>query len=545
LVGWMTIAPEPRTDVVVRPAAALAARPRLFAALEQAFPARFVPWRAAGVVPGAPVVTIVERGALADDGAGDPGAGPAFTVFGAPRGAGEPEPSAVVLGDGPHVEASVRGITLHDRLAGPALVAGDGRDDVLAAAPDGPVWVRRRGDAPAHRVRAVLPELAEDEVLYALLSRRAIAAVALVHFLREHCGDAGRARRRPRAAFVFDDPNLRRRSYGYIDYRRLVEHADTHGYHVAMAMIPLDAGRAHRATAALFTGRADRISLVVHGNDHIHQELLGHDDAGRALAVAAQALRRVERFERRSGVRVDRIMMPPHGRCSEAMSRALAAVGFDALSAIHPLPWTAERPIAPPLAAWRPAEFVGGCAVIPRTPLTSTIADLALRAFLDHPMVVYGHHEDLAGGLEPLVEAAARVDRVGDVQWTSVGAIGRSNADQRLAGATLCVRPYSGVVSVDVPDGASELAVAEPEQAGDERVLTGWSLDGGPVRGFAETAPLTRGGGHEVRLHVADAVDPAAVPAPAWRPWPKLRRAGTELRDRALPLQRRLSARRS
>jgi hypothetical protein len=48
------------------------------------------------------------------------------------------------------------------------------------------------------------------------------------------------------------------------------------------------------------------------------------------------------------------------------------------------------------------------------------------------------------------------------------------------------------------------------------------TLDGGPV---------------EVRLRGARDVDAGQVDAPAWRPWPKLRRAGTEMRDRALPLR--------
>jgi len=55
--------------------------------------------------------------------------------------------------------------------------------------------------------------------------------------------------------------------------------------------------------------------------------------------------------------------------------------------------------------------------VIPRIPLTSSDADLALRAFLGHPLIVYGHHEDVAAGLEPLADVAARVNRLGDVRW--------------------------------------------------------------------------------------------------------------------------------
>ena len=62
-------------------------------------------------------------------------------------------------------------------------------------------------------------------------------------------------------------------------------------------MIPLDAGRPHRAAAALFRERPDRLSLVFHGNDHIKGELMAPHDAGRrargggAGAAPGRALR--------------------------------------------------------------------------------------------------------------------------------------------------------------------------------------------------------------------------------------------------------------
>jgi hypothetical protein len=462
---------ESRRAVAVTPASAYAARPRLFAALEAAFPVRFVPWTGDDGEVDA-VLAIAPDGTLEEL---SPSGLPTFVVHGAAPASGEPAATAVTFADLPAVDPTVRAIVLHDRLVG--VPPSDEGADVLAHAADGPVWTRTRAQAPAgpvHHVRAVLPELAEDEVLYALLSRRALASVALVHFLRELISGRLPQRRSLHAAFVFDDPNLRWRSYGFIDYRGLVAHADAHGYHVAMAMIPLDAGRAHRPTAELFATRSDRLSLVVHGNDHVRHELLGPSERDAALTLAAQALRRIERFERRSGAVVDRVMMPPHGRCSEAMARALAAVGFDALCAIHPLPWTAEPPTSPPLAAWRPAEFVGGCAVIPRTPLTSTPADLALRAFLDHPLVVYGHHEDVADGLERLAEVAACIDRLGDVRWMSVGEIGRLNFNARMLGSTLHVQPYSGRLTVSVPDGAEGLTVQAPLEAGRWRRAAVW-----------------------------------------------------------------------
>ena len=117
-----------------------------------------------------------------------------------------------------------------------------------------------------------------------------------------------------------------------------------HGYHASMAMIPLDAGRPHGPTVSLFRRRRDRLSLVFHGNDHVKQELLRPRAPDDALAMAAQAMRRIERFERRCGLPVDRVMTPPHGLCSESVTQALAAVGFDALCAIHPIPWTGAPP---------------------------------------------------------------------------------------------------------------------------------------------------------------------------------------------------------
>jgi hypothetical protein len=522
--------PDPRITVAIAPAGALTARPRLVAALEAAFPVRFTEVGAGGAEPAALVLVDADpASAVAPVGA----TGLRTLVVGDSTAADASFSEVTLAADAP-VDRRVQDVTLRDRLLGGPL-AGDGA--VLAAAGATAVWRRDDGAVAIDRVRCALPELEPGQVLYALLSQRAIATVALIHFLREVCAPVAWTAPPLRAALVFDDPNLRWRRYGFVDYPALVAHADEHGYHAAMAMIPLDATRAHRPTAALFARRADRLSLVVHGNDHLRKELLGPQDDATALALAAQAVRRIERFERRTGLAVQRIMMPPHGLCSEHTARALSAVGFEALSAIHPAPWTEERPAAPELVAWNPAEFIGGCAVIPRDALTSTVADLALRAFLDHALIVYAHHDDVAGGLEPLAEAAARVNRLGDVRWTSVGEIARSNAVARVDAGRLVVRPFSRRVDVDVPADATTLTVAAPSPIGGALELRGWSIDGGTVQSF--DAPLeVEPGRAQIRLHGTRDVDPHTVAAPAWRPWPRLRRAGTELRDRAVAFGR-------
>ncbi len=452
------------------------------------------------------------------------------------------------LTDAAEVDPRLRGTILEDVLAAPLGQPGD-HHAVLAAAGGEPVWTLACGTAPVHTVRVALPELADDEVLYRLLSKSPLSAVALIQFLRGLVnGASAGASPRLRATFLFDDPNLRRAGYGHINYALLADHAEAHGYHASMAMIPLDAGRPHAPTAELFRRRPERLSLVVHGNDHTKNELLAVRDHGAARAIAGQAMRRIARFERRAGLSVDRVMTPPHGLCSMSMARALGAVGFDALCAIHSLPWTETPPAGPLLAGWRGGEFVAGCAVVPRIPIESTQADIALRAFIGHPLIVYGHHGDVADGLERLAEMARTINRLGEVRWSSVGEIVNSNMQVRLEGEHLIVRPLARRIRLAIDAGVREITFERPDDLLDAAgPLAGVSVT--PVGGGAPRehgTSLLRFGERlllgdsdtpalEVRLHGVGDVDPECVPEPAWRPWPRARRVVAELRDRSSP----------
>ena len=155
-------------------------------------------------------------------------------------------------------------------------------------------------------------------------------------------------------------------------------------------------------------------------------------------------------------------MVPPHGLCSRIVADALGALGYDALCAIHPYPWTERAPRDDLLAGWGPTSFVAGCAVLPRFPLTCSAAEIALRAFLGQPLILYGHHDDLADGLEPLVDAARNVNRLGDVEWKSLGAIAATSYDLRVDGSTAIVRPWARRLRVALPDGVTDVVVEAP-----------------------------------------------------------------------------------
>jgi hypothetical protein len=442
----------------------------------------------------------------------------------------------VLLLDEHAVDRRLRGVTLWGQRGGRAPIADGGAVDVLAVDGAAARWTVARGPVPVHRVAGALPELGPVEILrQALMSEHSLSIVAMTHFLRAVCAGSDFEAPPLRAAIVFDDPNVRWRSYGFIDFQRLVAHADVHGYHAVMAMVPLDAQTTHTATVSLFRRRSDRLSLTFHGNSHVKNELLAVSDRSTALSLCAQALRRVLRFEARTGLGVDRVMTPPHGMCSRDVASALAAVGFDALCAIHPEPWAEEVCGDRFLAGWGPATFAGPSAVIPRIPLHCTTTDIALRAFMDNPVVLYGHHQDLAEGLDLLEQAAGRVNSLGDVEWMSLGAIATSNLGVGVQDGTAVLRPYAGRVRVELPADAEAVVVEQPRESG--AALVGWSGGGAAMSAFGVPVPVPAERAVEVRLRPRLEIDPDTVPRPGWRPLAALRRAATEARDRAMPLR--------
>ncbi|HET9010634.1 MAG TPA: hypothetical protein VFN38_02420 [Gemmatimonadaceae bacterium] len=502
-----------RRVVAVSPADVLEREARLFEALERAFPVRFVSRRGLNRSCDAAIVADASR---------PPADIPTVMLR---RGASTSQ--SVTLAASEPVDRRLWGITLPTRSCGGEVEVNE-TDLVLAGARGRAMWVRTPGPASVDRVGVAMPGLASDEVLRdALVPERALGLIAIIDLLRRVTGDIAYEPPPIRAALLFDDPNLRWRSYGHIDYRQLLRHAEEHGYHAAMAMIPLDASRPHAAAASMFRQHSERLSLVIHGNNHERLELMQPKNVGVALELGAQALRRVSRFEASSGVHVAPIMVPPHGMCSPTMAGALAALPFDALCAIHPYPWTEKPPSHDLLAGWAPASFADGCAVILRLPFGVTATEIALRAYIDQPIVLYGHHEDVAEGLDVLAEAASRVNRLGAVKWTSLEEIARGNAGVRRDGNTISLRAYSHAMRI--PDGADSLMIARPDG---DRGLRGWSFDGErEVNPFDQPIPVAAGAVH-VRLRRLFERHPAAVSLPRPRVWPRLRRIATESRDR-------------
>ncbi|MCA1682447.1 MAG: hypothetical protein LC685_00345 [Actinobacteria bacterium] len=529
----------PRTAfVAVTPPEAAAARSRLFEALEQAFRVRFERREASSSLAGVDAV-------LAFDPLQDPRlprSVPALVFDGRPL---DGAPSQIAFTDSAKLDRRLRGRTLRDSTQHPRRLEPLGDSEVLASRGGAPVWARRHGRLGGEmQVAASAPqELHVDEPLKARLQAGNFESLLpLVHFLRNVCAPYDWEQPPLRAMLMFDDPNLHWPTYGHIDYRDLLRRASRHGYHAAMGMIPLDAALAHPTAARLYREHPERLSLLMHGLMHVHKELMQPRPPVERARAVARALRSVEGFERRSGVSVSRVMVAPYGEASEEYLSTLLSFGMEAQFADLPFPWRAgEEPRGPALTYWHPVNFVaGGMPVIPRYPLTYERDEVVLRAFLGHPLVLYGHHEDVARGLAELDDVAALVNSLGPVQWGSAATIARTNFATLRQGDVLAVRLLARRVDIEVPPDVESLEL--------DLSLFDGDLHGQVVR-------LSAPNGHAGELPAAPSV---AVEAPTERltievgprrqldrhsmtvarltPWPLVRRALTESRDRLRPL---------
>jgi hypothetical protein len=508
----------------VSPPEAFQRRSRLFSALSKVFAAEFVA-RPPGAGEGLDAVIVIGVDA-------DPGLWPAGLPLLLLRGGepGERGPGLIRFAQSTHLDHWLHGRTMSDERAAtqPGLPPGAGAE-VIATGPGGPVWQTRDiGGVVVHEAAFTPPELPGGERLKDhLRAGRFIALLPLVQFLRNLVQE-GWDRPPGRACFIFDDANLHSPNYGYLDYRALAAHGRDHGYHAAIAMVPLDSGFTRGTAVECFRHEAS-LSLIVHGNNHTRDELGAPRGDEEALPIVARATRRILGFEAGTGLRVSRIMSPPHALVSEATMAALLRIGFEAICYWGPSDGTPRD-----IDGWNPADLHlgGGLPGCHRVPLDTGPDELVLRLFLDQPLLLSGHHNDLADGLDVLARSAATVNDLGVIRWPTLTGLLRQNYLCRQEADVLRVRAFARRLTLGPRPGVSRVAIEWPgnqDEAGSAVV---------ELSGMAPDQIELGAGAIDVRLAPGGGVDPLQIAPLPLRPWPVVRRCMTEGRDRLMPLLR-------
>jgi hypothetical protein len=444
---------------------------------------------------------------------------------------------------------------LHAAFRGARIPAGEAikaaclrpadQDSVLASHGSQNLWSFRSSDrAEVHTVATEPPSLQGERMLWHYLRPDGwLALLPFLHFLRRVTAPVDWSPPPRRACFIFDDPNLHSARYGYIDYAHIADHARAHNYHVAIATIPLDAWYAGEKAVEIFLRHRERLSLLIHGNDHVKNEL-GYDYSDRdAQRMLAQALRRVGGLERRTGLRVGRVIAPPHGGCSNSVLAQASRLPIEGVcTSAESLARCHNLTSLPLDFGLLPAWFgPGSCPVVCRWDLFYGLMPLRLAAFLGQPVIPYGHHRDCAEGFGPLAEIVSVVNSWGPATWTNLETILRGNYRTIRDGELMHVQMCSRDLYVPIPEDVSHVLVHGP--AGAETVQ--WKLltasSEGETGECTPGVPFRVGGSEALRLRIPwrEVVDPTTVGRPAYRLWAPIRRALTMGRDRLTPVLHR------
>jgi hypothetical protein len=473
---------------------------------------------------------------------------PACVVVADIAGATQAAGPEVRFGTSDCLDIALRGQTMTETGTGavPVLSLETG-DEVLASKGGQPVWLSRPvGTSRCQLITVPPPALAQGELLFKHLSGgRFLGLLPLINFLRRIVADIDWQDAPVQTCFVFDDPSLYWPSYGFVDYRLLAELAANQGLFVSVATIPLDTWWVNGSVAATFRSSSPRLSVIMHGNNHTADEMLGERGSDDHLQIAAQAMRRIERLER-YGLSGFRIMEAPHGAISNGMMSHLMSLGYEAvLCTTELLLYHNSNVTWPATLGLDRAEFLGGgMPTISRVKMKANWKnEVILSAFLRKPFVIAGHHWDAADRFQLLKEIAGLINGLRLLAWSSPLDMVRGNYKHLQRGHELKVKMYARTIRVPVPEGVTQLFVHRPwfQSHGQMEMLEVASPSGEIFKenGNSIIGPITVRSGDvlEIRSLPSRPIDFRTVRTPRADGWPFFRKFLMELRDRSSPMR--------
>ena len=363
------------------------------------------------------------------------------------------QPAVVKFGSSDVIHRAFRGASLTDTSLNECASVPQS-PEILAEVEGRAVWsVEAASGCTAHHAGIALPNFEKNDFFHAhFRNNQWFAMVPLLHFLRELLGAEGWKTAEPRATFIIDDPNFHHRSYGYVDFALLIKHAKTHNYHATVATVPLDTWYFNRKVAALFQAHPQQVSVMIHGVNHLANELARDYSGDEALSLLANGLRRIAAFEARSGLKVDRIMAAPHGAFKESIVEPMLRLGFEAgcVSIGSLARWNAGKEWAPYLGIPM-TQALGDEAFPVFHRIGTNETDIRLSAFLGHPVVIATHHHDYVNHFARIEFLARIVNEVAAPRWMSIKDISRSNYLSSTVNEVLYVTPYTRRMKVPLP----------------------------------------------------------------------------------------------
>jgi hypothetical protein len=255
------------------------------------------------------------------------------------------------------------------------------------------------------------------------------------------------------ANLTIDDLWLRE-PYGHVNYKELLQQTQQHNFHATIAFIPWNFDRSQPAVVSLFRAHPDRLSICVHGNNHIHQEFGPFEEhpLNKQVEDIEQGIARMERFKQLTGIPYDAVMVFPHSISPQATFAALKSANFLATANSLNVPSDAAAPAGAEFAL-RTATL--NFATFPSLRRYSAENDiprpqLAIDAFLGNPMLFYVHESFFASGIDAFNRTADTVNQIQpNTQWRGLGDIVQHLYLEKLRDdGNFDIRSYSGSIQI-------------------------------------------------------------------------------------------------
>jgi hypothetical protein len=253
------------------------------------------------------------------------------------------------------------------------------------------------------------------------------------------------------ANLTIDDLWLRE-PYGHVNYESLLQEAEQHDYHATIAFIPWNFDRSEPKMVSLFQAHPDRLSICVHGNNHVHQEFGPFDShpLGKQSKDIEQSLARMEKFKQLTNIPYDAVMVFPHSISPEATFSALKGTNFLATANSLNVPSDAKTPSDVEFALRTATLHFANFPSLRRYSAETDIPklQLAIDAFLGNPMLFYAHESFFASGIDAFNKTADEVNQIQpDMQWRGLGDIAKHLYLERLRDdGNFDVRTFSGSI---------------------------------------------------------------------------------------------------
>jgi hypothetical protein len=222
------------------------------------------------------------------------------------------------------------------------------------------------------------------------------------------------------ANFIIDDPLLKKK-YGMLDFFRLSRLLKDKQFKATIAFIPWNYRRTSRASALFFRQHQDELGLCVHGCDHSAGEF-GSANRRELAGKAGLALERMDRHEKRTGVRYDKVMVFPQGVFSSVALEGLQINGYLAAvnSSIQPIDAVSLKANDYLDIAW---TSINGFPVFQRR-YPSNLSGILLDLFLGKPALIVEHHSYFKNDDSMIGEFIGRVKAAcADIEWASLSEI--------------------------------------------------------------------------------------------------------------------------